>query len=309
MIFGRQAQEYRAVPDRDTGDEDVEMQSTEMTSKQAEKPKVRRKLPFRRIWTRNVLVTFLAHGLLAMHVGTFNNLWFVFLSTPRYNPSPSRKPDEHESSRLHLPADYRPHAPFTFTGGLAFPPPTIGTALAILGVIGISMQLLLFPRVSFRLGTTRSFHLSLLLFPIAYFLAPYLSVIPSWSTAPAAASGPLIWIALTVVLLVQVTARTFALPSTAILVNNCCPHPSVLGTVHGMAQSVSSATRTVGPVLAGWIYGVGLNRGTVGLAWWCMSGLALVGALAGRLVKEGDGHEIWLEGEREEEEEARREAG
>lgn len=308
MVFGRQDHGYSAIPDQEPGHDDVEMQSAEAGTRQAEKPRVRRKLSFRRIWTRNVLVTFLAHGLLAMHVGTFNNLWFVFLSTPRYNPLPSQKTSHRVSSGLRLPEDYHPHAPFTFTGGLAFPPPTIGTALAILGVIGISMQLLLFPRVSFRLGTTRSFHSSLLLFPIAYFLAPYLSVVPSWSAAPKAASGPFIWVAITLVLLVQVTARTFALPSTAILVNNCCPHPSVLGTVHGMAQSVSSATRTVGPVLAGWIYGIGLNRGTVGLAWWCMSGVALVGALAGRLVKEGDGHEIWLEGEREEQE-AQRQAG
>jgi len=297
MAWGRQAQEYAALPDHDLNNDDVEMQTAQANAKQAEKPKVRRKLPFRRIWTRNLLVTFLAHGLLAMHVGTFNNLWFVFLSTPRYNPHASEKSSGRRSSTPQLPKSYRPHAPFTFTGGLAFPPPTIGTALAILGVIGISMQLLLFPRVSFRLGTTKSFHSSLLLFPIAYFLAPYLSVVPSWSAAPDAASGPILWIALTIVLLVQVTARTFALPSTAILVNNCCPHPSVLGTVHGMAQSVSSATRTIGPVLAGWIYGIGLNRGTVGLAWWCMSGVALVGALAGRLVKEGDGHEIWLKEE------------
>ena len=100
----------------------------------------------------------------------------------------------------------------------------------------------------------------------------------------------------------SVTARTFALPSTAILVNNCCPHPSVLGSVHGVAQSVSSLTRTVGPVLAGRLYGVGLNKGVVGLAWWCMSCVALVGALAGRFVREGSGHEIWLEGEEEEKE-------
>ena len=75
----------------------------------------------------------------------------------------------------------------------------------------------------------------------------------------------------------------------------------MLGTLHGIAQSVSSATRTVGPVIAGWIYGVGLGKGVVGLAWWVMAGAAMLGAIAGRFVSEGDGHEIWLEGEREEE--------
>jgi MFS family permease len=288
--------EYTVVPDTSSGftRRDVELQSPSTTDIQAQ-PKLRRRLPFRRIWTRNVILTFLAHGLLAMHVGTFNNLWFVFLSTPRYDP--------HSKHNTSLPSGYKPHAPFTFTGGLALPPPSIGTALAILGVIGISMQLLLFPTLSFKLGTTRSFRLSLLLFPFSYLLAPYLAVIPSSVVAPEQASGAWVWLGITIVLAVQVTARTFALPSTAILVNNCCPHPSVLGSVHGIAQSVSSFTRTVGPVLGGWLYGVGLNKGTVGLAWWCMSCVALVGAVAGRFVREGSGHEVWLEGEEEEKEE------
>jgi MFS family permease len=293
--------EYTVVPHTSLGltGRDVELQSPSTPDIQTQ-PKVRRRLPFRRIWTRNVILTFLAHGLLAMHVGTFNNLWFVFLSTPRYDP--------HNKHNTTLPLGYKPHAPFTFTGGLALPPPSIGTALAILGVIGISMQLLLFPTLSFKLGTTRSFRLSLLLFPFSYLLAPYLAVIPSSVAAPEQASGAWVWLGITLVLAVQVTARTFALPSTAILVNNCCPHPSVLGSVHGIAQSVSSFTRTVGPVLGGWLYGVGLNKGMVGLAWWCMSCVALVGAVAGRFVREGSGHEVWLEGEEEEKEEDLRRA-
>ena len=259
----------------------------------------RQRLPFRRIWTRNLLLTLLAHGLLAMHVGTFNNIWFVFLSTPRYTPGSTNL--DGDSKTLKVPLGYKPHPPFTFTGGLALPPPSIGFALAILGVMGISLQLLLYPRLSFRLGTQASFRYALLLFPIAYTLAPYLAIIPSRNAAPEQASGFLVWAAITLVLVFQVLARTFALPSTAILVNNSSPHPSVLGTVHGIAQSVSSATRTIGPVLAGWLYGVGLEKGIVGLAWWSMAGAAVVGAVAGKWVREGDGHEIWLEGEKEEE--------
>lgn len=68
-----------------------------------------------------------------------------------------------------------------------------------------------------------------------------------------------------------------------------------------MGQSVSSAMRTIGPVIISWLYGVGLSKGFVGLAWWCMAGVAVVGAIAGCWVREGDGHEIWLEGEEEEE--------
>ena len=300
----RPKQKYVVVAEQEgmaAAEEDVELSAPRRKEKKAQ---VRRKLPLRRIWTANVLFTLLSHGLLAMHVGTFSNLWFVFLSTPRYDPYSSqhvaRTTDEragHATPLQNVPENYHAHLPFTFTGGLALPPPSIGTALAILGVIGISLQLLLYPRLSFRLGTTNSLRLSLLLFPISYFLTPYLAVIPSSNPPPYQATGIFVWAGITLVLFIQVMARTFALPASAILVNNSSPHPSVLGTIHGIAQSASSATRTVGPVLAGWIYGVGLSKGIVGLAWWCMAGLAVLGAIAGRFVNEGDGHEIWLEGE------------
>jgi hypothetical protein len=283
---------YTAVP----GDEfaalsDVEMQATPISAHpNSSSPRTagfvlaRPKLPFRRIWTPNVLITLLSHGLMAMHVGTFNPLWFTYLSAPRYDPDHS------------YPPGFKPRG-LHFTGGMALPPPRIGIALSILGVIGITLQLLLYPGLSSRLGTARSYRIFLLLFPVAYFIAPFLSLVPSTSKPPAGVSGALIWIAITVVLFVQVLARTFALPCTAILINNCCPHPSVLGTMHGIGQSVSSFTRTFGPIVFGWMFGKGLDIGVVVLGWWSLACAAVIGSIAAQFVREGDGHEILLEGE------------
>lgn len=183
------------------------------------------------------------------------------------------------------------------------PPPLVGTAMAIIGVIGITLQLFLYPRLSARLGTVVSLRLFLLCFPFVYLFAPYLSVVPSSASAPPPEpkAGLLIWAAITAVLFLQVAGRTFALPAQTILINNCTPHPSVLGTIHGLAQSISSAARTVGPVLGGWLYGVGLTRGVVGGVWWALACVAIVGLVASWFVKEGDGHEVWLEGDEEEE--------
>jgi len=160
---------------------------------------------------------------------------------------------------------------------------------------------LLYPRLNARLGTVRSYRLSLAIFPITYTLVPYLVLLHSSTKAPLPVSGIVVWVGITVVLFIQVFARTFALPATAILINNCCPHPSVLGTVHGLGQSVSSATRTVGPVLGGWLFGKGLQVGIVGLAYWCLAGVAIIGAFSAAFVKDGDGHEILMEGEVREE--------
>ncbi|ORY65460.1 major facilitator superfamily domain-containing protein [Pseudomassariella vexata] len=247
------------------------------------------RLPFRRIFTRNVCLTFFAHFFLASHLGTFNSLWFVFLSTPVYNPA---KPD---------PPGFHPTLPFRFTGGLGLPPRFVGIAMALLGAIGITMQLFLYPRLSARLGTVLSWRLCLCLFPLAYTFIPYLAIVPSTTEPPSQKTGPLIWVALAGVLFIQVTGRTFALPAQTILVNNCTPHLSVLGTVHGLAQSLSSFARTVGPVAGGFLYGLGLSHGLVGGVFWAMAGVAVCGLVASFWVKEGNGHEIWLEGDEDDE--------
>ncbi|KAF1993438.1 MFS general substrate transporter [Amniculicola lignicola CBS 123094] len=273
----------------DESNTDMELQQTPISgfpeTPSTDKPVARNKLPFRRIWTPNLVMTLASHGLLAMHVGTFNSLWFIYLSAPRFDPA-----DPH-------PKNYKPHGLVHFTGGLALPPPRIGLALSILGVIGITLQLFIYPRLSHRLGAANSYRIFLLLFPVTYLLVPFLSRVPSTSSPPAGVSGLLIWIAITAVLFIQVLGRTMALPSAIILINNCCPHPSVLGTVHGLGQSVSSLTRTFGPIMGGWIFGRGLDMGIVGLAWWILALVAVCGSVAARWVKDGGGHEILLEGE------------
>tara|TARA_R110002003_G_scaffold3_30_gene215 strand:- start:24580 stop:25737 length:1158 start_codon:yes stop_codon:yes gene_type:complete len=277
---------YSALAASEEAASSFELQPTP-TSAISDKPKrpPRQVLPFRRIFTRNLITTLCAHGLLAMHVGGFNSLWFIYLSTPRYNPAHPHPPG------------FTPHGLVHFTGGLALPPARIGLALAILGVIGIALQLFVYPNLSHRLGTARSYRIFLALFPLTYALAPFLSRVPSWADPPAGVSGPWIWLAIIAVLAIQVLARTFALPCTTILINNVSPHPSVLGTVHGVGQSVSSLTRTFGPIIFSWVFGKGLDRGVVGLSWWLMSAVAVVGWIVAQGVREGDGHEVLLEGE------------
>ena len=80
----------------------------------------------------------------------------------------------------------------------------------------------------------------------------------------------------------------------------------MLGTIHGMGQSASSAARTVGPAFGGWLYGFGLSHGVVGAAFWVLACVAVGSCVASNWVREGDGHEIRLEGDDEAEEEAER---
>lgn len=232
-----------------------------------------------------MICTLVAHTILATHLGAFNSLWFVFLSTPVANPAHPNPPN------------YQRRLPFIFTGGLGMPPRDVGLAMSVLGILGIVMQLVIYPIVNNKLGVVRSWRIFLLCFPIAYVLVPYLAIVPSKTPPPAEKDGILVWLALCFVLFVQVTGRTFALPATTILVNNASPHPSVLGTMHGIGQSLSSAGRTVGPSLGGALYGVGLRHGVVGAVWWGLSAWAVLNCIASFWVREGDGHEIKLEGD------------
>lgn len=285
---------YSVVPtseDVDTPlDSDVELQTGKDIRR--DQVKAKQKLPIRRVWTRNVIITLCAHGSLAFHIGTFNALWFIFLSTPRYDPTNPQPPSlKHPSFPIH------------FNGGLALSPAHIGIALSILGIIGIFLQLVVYPSWSGRFGVVKSYRYSLLLFPICYTLTPYLALLPSTSKPPHEATGVLVWTGIVFVLCIQVMARTFALPGTTILVNNSCPHPSVLSTYHGIAQSISSAVRTVGPASMSWLYGRGLVWGVVGTGFWGMACAAIVNNCVGAFVKDSDGHEIKLPGEIEEDEE------
>jgi hypothetical protein len=268
--------------------EDVEM-SAETTTPSRKKavPRWKHKLPFKRIFTYNVVCTLIAHFLLATHLGTYNNLWFVFLSTPVADP-------KHPN-----PPNFKQRLPFIFTGGLGWTPRDVGFAMATLGLIGIAMQLFIYPVINNKLGTVKSCRIFLYCFPIAYILVPFLAIVPSQSPPPEKKDGFLVWAALCCVLFIQVTGRTFALPATTILVNNASPHPSVLGTMHGIAQSLSCAGRAVGPTVGGALYGVSLKYGVVGAIWWGLSGIALMNCAASLWVREGDGHEVWLEGDEE----------
>ena len=284
-----------------------------------EKPVQR--LPFRRIWTSNVLWVLLSVGIFDFHMGAFASLWILFLATPRVffpgnepvNPTPPSLADgapaavaaavgaaggeQMQSRSIHTVAV---RSIFKFSAGLNFPPPTIGFAMAIIGFIGVALQFLLYPWANSRFGLMRSFRGSLFMFPLAYSLAPYIALLPSASPPPDPSSGWVVWLGISFVLFLQVAARTFALPATIILINNSSPHPSVLATIHGIGQATSATFRTLGPMLAGYWFGTWTERGVIGMAWWITGIVASFGCVASFWVRNGSGHEIFLPGEEEE---------
>ena len=159
------------------------------------------------------------------------------------------------------------------------PPQSPGPATSILGIIGMLLQFTIYPSVNSFLGTIKSYQYFLCLFPLAYMFAPYVSLAPSSSSPPSQATGLWARYCIIIVLFLQVTARTFTLPTSIILLNNCSPHPSVL-RMSTVLLVRSPAFRTIGPIFSGWWYGHGLDIGVVGFAWWLIAIVSVLGCVA-----------------------------
>lgn len=226
-------------------------------------PVNRKKSPWNQLLTRNVILTLLTHSLLAMHTSAFNAMTFVFLPTPR-------APEDSRSGFFH------------FNGGLGLTTQQVGIATSVIGLIGLPLQLFVYPRIQFRLGTLKSLRSFLPLSPLAYMLMPFLVLIPRGAQY-------LIWPSFSFVVALQVLSRTFVLPAAIILVNNSVSDPSVLGTVHGVAQSISSGARTLGPFLGGLGLSLGLSNNIIGAVWWALAVEALLGWLVSWSIFEGEG--------------------
>ena len=154
--------------------------------------------------------------------------------------------------------------------------------MAILGIIGLPLQILLYPPLNSRLGTLPGYRMFLPFSVLAYTALPFLVLLPeqpAWR----------VWLCLALVLGAQVLSRTFALTGTVILVNNSSPSPASLGTIHGVAQSASSGARMLGPTIGGWLLGLGLKSNLVGGVWWGMAVVAFANWGLLFLIYEGDG--------------------
>jgi MFS family permease len=198
---------------------------------------------FSSVCTRDVVCALISFGLLPLHNSAFMHLFPVFLSNPpRDNP---------EWTLMS----------FKFTGGLGLASPSIGLWLGFFGICGILLQLFIYPRMQARIGTLGNLRVALYLFPFAYFLAPYLVLIP-------ATGSVLRYLSIGIVAWAQIMARTLAIPSTVILLTNAAPEKRMLSTIHGAGNMLSSLARAIGPSLGGFIAAWGTERGMGGAVWW-----------------------------------------
>jgi hypothetical protein len=211
----------------------------------------------RQAFTKQVCLNILCYGILAFHTISLEQLLPILMS--KAGPEPETQ-----------------HLPFKFSGGFGWKTQNIGAFLAMQGAMQMFAQLILFPWLSKKLGSLRTFWITLSLYPILYILAPYLALLPESLRIPG----------LVVLLIGKVTFQSLSYPSLAIILANSSPSKKVLGTLNGAAASSASVCRGFGPTVSGAVDSLGAQLGMSGLAWWAIAGVALLGWLPGFMLKE-----------------------
>ncbi|KAH7396774.1 major facilitator superfamily domain-containing protein [Phaeosphaeria sp. MPI-PUGE-AT-0046c] len=212
----------------------------------------------RQAFTMQVCLNIVCYGILAFHTISLEQLLPILMSRA-------------------VPAKESTHLPFHFTGGFGWSPQMNGAFLAAQGVMQMIAQLFIFPWLSKRLGSLRTFWVTLSLYPLLYIIAPYLALLPDRLQITG----------LMVLLVGKVTFQSLSYPSLAIILANSAPSKRVLGTLNGAAASSASICRGFGPTISGLMDGVGQSSNMSGLAWWTMAGVAIVGWAPGFILKEG----------------------
>ncbi|EAW08355.1 MFS transporter [Aspergillus clavatus NRRL 1] len=204
-----------------------------------------------------------AYSMLAMHNMAFDSLLPVFLHTPlqRLDGNPDVK------------------LPFKFIGGFGVDSQRIGMYYTLIGIIGMFVQFFIFPTAAKRFGVLNCLKVVSIIFPIIYFLTPFMAL------TPASVRSYVVFM----LMLTKLACTIFGFPCCTIMMTNSATSLSVLGTLNGVGTSVSAVGRAAGPALVGATFSYGVSRGYVILPWWILAVFGALSAVPLFWVVESDG--------------------
>ncbi|KAF2654995.1 MFS general substrate transporter [Lophiostoma macrostomum CBS 122681] len=220
-------------------------------------PKIRDVLSYQT--TLNLVV----YTLLALYTMAFDQLLPVFMHHP---------PQDINSPEVSLP--------FRFTGGFGLDSRRIGAIFTFFAVSSMLTQFLLFPPIARYLGVLRCLRIAFLIFPFVFFVAPFISLLPTTSSKEAA---------IVVLMIVRGLGGTFAFPTSTIMLTNSAGSLRVLGTLNGLATSVSAIGRATGPAMGGSLFTLGVKHGYIIVPFWTLAGIALIASIPTWWLEEGKG--------------------
>lgn len=200
----------------------------------------------KKAFSRRVIMLTVALGIFTYHSMTYDVLLPIFLGDQRLGDS----------------------AGDAFAGGLGMDLQQVGIVMAFNGVIAIFIQGVLFPMMASWIGVWRIFVLVTLGHPAAYFIVPYMVLLPS----------RLIYPGIYACLALRNFFTILAYPVLLILLKEASPGPSCLGKINGLAASTGAGCRTLASPVGGYLYGLGAQINFTPLSWWASALVALAGS-------------------------------
>ncbi|KAK5128680.1 hypothetical protein LTR85_000013 [Meristemomyces frigidus] len=163
-------------------------------------------------------------------------------------------------------------------------PEEIGLSLAFAGVVTILFQIGVFGKLREKVGNKITYRASLAGFVIAFLLMPFVGYKNGSPTGegPNRTKGKVwLWIELGAVLIIKTVSAVGGLTSSLLLITNAAPSHAVLGTLNGLAQTLSAAGRAVGPFISGSLFSAATRVQPKGeaLAFGVFGGIAFLGFL------------------------------
>jgi hypothetical protein len=207
-----------------------------------------------KVITGTVLTFVVALGIFTYHSMTYDHLLPIFLQ--------DKRADDISSFAVA-------HQTTSLGGGLGIPLQNVGIIMSINGLIQLFIQGAVFPVLASWFGVWRLLVLVTIGHPIAYFIVPFLPLLPEGLLYPG------IYACLTVRSLTSIVAY----PLLLIMVKEAAPAPSHLGKINGLAASTGAACRTMASPIAGLLYGLSIEMHFTPLAWWASALVALIGVL------------------------------
>ncbi|KAI9805032.1 MAG: hypothetical protein M1833_006336 [Piccolia ochrophora] len=243
------------IPEED--EEDTENESTTFMSTVL--PELHMDLKAEHVFNRDTILLLASYTIFQLSNISFNSLFPIFASTP----------------------------PPT---GRDLSPREIGVLLAFAGAVTIIFQVGVFSKIIERVGNKTTYRAGLAGFVLAFLMMPWVGYKNDLGFKGLGHGKGLLWFEVGVVLLIKTVASVAGLTSALLLITNSAPDHSVLGTLNGLAQTLSAGGRAMGPFLSGGLFSVAIHVKPKGeaLAWGVFGGVAFVGFLLSFGIRSAD---------------------
>lgn len=215
------------------------------------------------VFTRQSNINLLVYTFLAMHSVAYDQLLPVFMHYPvQSRDDPDVK------------------LPLRFAGGFGIESPRIGMWFMIYGIYGMFIQFLIFPPMAKSFGVLNCLKLCSVIFPLVYIATPFTALLPTDNLREGVNL---------VLMAFKGFCAIFSFPCSTILLTNSAASLKVLGTLNGVATSISALGRASGPAISGIAFTLGVDAGYVIVSWWILALIAVIGSIPVWWLEEMDG--------------------